>query len=152
MTSIMASKMRVPSRISSTAFPDDASAAAMRQSPRAKRGPMVDDVGAGVVGVVIAVITGRLIATEVSYLGEARLAARALHPTDAADMLNIDLSGKRALVAGVADDAGYGFAIAKELVEAGASVVVGTWPPALNIFRHPPQPRKMDESPGPPSR
>jgi len=33
-------------------------------------------------------------------------------------MLNIDLRGKRALVAGVADDAGYGFAIAKALVEA----------------------------------
>src|ERR1700710_1687075 len=50
-------------------------------------------------------------------------------------MLNIDLSGKRALVAGVADDGGYGFAIAKMLREAGASVCVGTWPPALGIFR-----------------
>jgi enoyl-[acyl-carrier protein] reductase I len=49
-------------------------------------------------------------------------------------MLAIDLTGKRALVAGVADDAGYGFAIAKALAEAGASVCVGTWPPALNIF------------------
>jgi enoyl-[acyl-carrier protein] reductase I len=49
-------------------------------------------------------------------------------------MLNIDLSGRRALVAGVADDAGFGFAIAKALAEAGASVCVGTWPPALNIF------------------
>ena len=61
-------------------------------------------------------------------------------------MLNIDLSGKRALVAGVADDAGYGFAIAKELAEAGASVVVGTWPPALNIFRNLLERGKMDES------
>src|SRR5688572_4599510 len=49
-------------------------------------------------------------------------------------MLPIDLQGKRALVAGVADDAGFGFAIAKALAEAGASVSVGTWPPALNIF------------------
>jgi enoyl-[acyl-carrier protein] reductase I len=49
-------------------------------------------------------------------------------------MLKIDLSGKRALVAGVADDAGFGFAIAKALGEAGASVSVATWPPALNIF------------------
>lgn len=49
-------------------------------------------------------------------------------------MLAIDLSGKRAFVAGVADDAGYGFAIAKALAEAGASVCVGTWPPALGIF------------------
>lgn len=50
-------------------------------------------------------------------------------------MLNIDLSGKRALVAGVADDGGLGFAIAKALHEAGASVCVGTWPPALGIFQ-----------------
>ncbi|MBV6522026.1 MAG: Enoyl-[acyl-carrier-protein] reductase [NADH] FabI [Gemmatimonadaceae bacterium] len=49
-------------------------------------------------------------------------------------MLNIDLTGKRALVAGVADDGGFGFAIAKALAEAGASVCVGTWPPALKIF------------------
>ena len=51
-------------------------------------------------------------------------------------MLKIDLTGQRALVAGVADDAGYGFAIAKALAEAGASVCVGTWPPALNIFQN----------------
>ena len=50
-------------------------------------------------------------------------------------MLNIDLRGKRALVAGVADDAGFGFAIAKALADAGASVCVGTWPPALGIFK-----------------
>jgi len=49
-------------------------------------------------------------------------------------MLSIDLSGKRAFIAGVADDAGYGFAIAKALAQAGASICVGTWPPALNIF------------------
>jgi enoyl-[acyl-carrier protein] reductase I len=50
-------------------------------------------------------------------------------------MLAIDLRGKRALVAGVADDAGFGFAIAKALAEAGAEVAVATWPPALTIFR-----------------
>jgi enoyl-[acyl-carrier protein] reductase I len=61
-------------------------------------------------------------------------------------MLNIDLTGKRALVAGVADDGGYGFAIAKSLAEAGASVVVGTWPPALNIFLNLLERGKMDES------
>jgi enoyl-[acyl-carrier protein] reductase I len=49
-------------------------------------------------------------------------------------MLPINLSGKRAFIAGVADDGGFGFAIAKALAEAGASVCVGTWPPALNIF------------------
>ncbi len=49
-------------------------------------------------------------------------------------MLGIDLSGKRAFVAGVADDGGFGFAIAKQLAEAGASICVGTWPPAYGIF------------------
>jgi enoyl-[acyl-carrier protein] reductase I len=49
-------------------------------------------------------------------------------------MLNIDLSGKRAFIAGVADDGGFGFAIAKALAQAGASICVGTWPPALGIF------------------
>ena len=49
-------------------------------------------------------------------------------------MLPIDLNGKRAFIAGIADDAGFGFAIAKALVEAGATVCVGTWPPALGIF------------------
>jgi len=61
-------------------------------------------------------------------------------------MLNIDLKGRRALVAGVADDAGFGFAIAKALAEAGANVCVGTWPPALNIFLNLLERGKMDES------
>ena len=61
-------------------------------------------------------------------------------------MINIDLTGRRALVAGVADDGGFGFAIAKSLAEAGASVCVGTWPPALNIFLTLLERGKMDES------
>ncbi|HEX2723399.1 MAG TPA: enoyl-[acyl-carrier-protein] reductase [Gemmatimonadaceae bacterium] len=61
-------------------------------------------------------------------------------------MLNIDLTGRRALVAGVADDGGFGFAIAKALAEAGASIIVGTWPPALNIFMNLLERGKMDDS------
>ena len=61
-------------------------------------------------------------------------------------MLSIDLTGKRALVAGVADDGGFGFAISKALIEAGATVCVGTWPPALNIFLNLLERGKMDES------
>jgi enoyl-[acyl-carrier protein] reductase I len=49
-------------------------------------------------------------------------------------MLCIDLSGKRAFVAGIADDAGYGFAIAKQLAVCGARVCAGTWPPAYGVF------------------
>src|SRR3954469_20584903 len=61
-------------------------------------------------------------------------------------MLAIDLTGRRALVAGVSDDGGFGFAIAKSLAEAGASVCVGTWPPALTIFNNLLERGKMDES------
>lgn len=61
-------------------------------------------------------------------------------------MLSIDLTGKRAFVAGVADDGGFGFAISKALAEAGATVCVGTWPPALGIFQTLLRRGKMDAS------
>ena len=61
-------------------------------------------------------------------------------------MLAIDLTGKRALVAGVSDDGGFGFAIAKSLAEAGATICVGSWPPALGIFTKLLERGKMDES------
>jgi len=46
----------------------------------------------------------------------------------------VDLKGKVAFIAGVADSTGYGWAIAKQLADAGATIVVGTWPPVLKIF------------------
>jgi len=61
-------------------------------------------------------------------------------------MLPIDLSGRRALVAGIADDNGFGFAIAKSLAEAGANVCAATWPPALNIFKNLIERGKLDDS------
>jgi len=61
-------------------------------------------------------------------------------------MLSIDLSGKRAFVAGIADDAGFGFAIARRLADAGASVCAGTWPPAYGIFTKLIERGKIDES------
>jgi enoyl-[acyl-carrier protein] reductase I len=61
-------------------------------------------------------------------------------------MLTIDLTGKRALVAGVSDDGGFGFAIAKALAEAGAKICVGSWPPALGIFTKLLERGKMDQS------
>jgi enoyl-[acyl-carrier protein] reductase I len=60
--------------------------------------------------------------------------------------LPIDLSGKRALVAGVADDGGFGWAIAKALASAGASVCVASWPPAMGIFEKLLERGKLDES------
>jgi len=61
-------------------------------------------------------------------------------------MLQIDLTGKHALVAGVADDGGFGFAIAKALAEAGATISVATWPPALGIFKTMLERGKLDAS------
>jgi enoyl-[acyl-carrier protein] reductase I len=61
-------------------------------------------------------------------------------------MLAINLTGRRALVAGVSDDAGFGFAIAKALAQAGASICVGSWPPALGIFTKLLERGKMEQS------
>ncbi|EPS59452.1 hypothetical protein M569_15354, partial [Genlisea aurea] len=61
--------------------------------------------------------------------------------------LPIDLrAGKRAFIAGVADDNGYGWAISKSLAAAGAEILVGTWVPALNIFESSLRRGKFDES------
>lgn len=49
-------------------------------------------------------------------------------------MLNIDLTGKLALVAGVADDQGFGWAIAKALKKAGAKIIIAAWPPTMTIL------------------
>lgn len=49
-------------------------------------------------------------------------------------MLKIDLSGKKAFIAGIGDDQGFGWAIAKALAEAGAEIIVGTWTPLMKIF------------------
>ncbi|HEU5467401.1 MAG TPA: enoyl-[acyl-carrier-protein] reductase [Gemmatimonadales bacterium] len=61
-------------------------------------------------------------------------------------MLRIDLTGKRAFVAGVSDDGGFGFAISKALAEAGATICLGSWPPALGIFTKLMERGKMDAS------
>ncbi|KZV53324.1 ENOYL-ACP REDUCTASE 1 family protein [Dorcoceras hygrometricum] len=60
--------------------------------------------------------------------------------------LPIDLRGKRAFIAGIADDNGYGWAVAKSLAAAGAEILVGTWVPALNIFETSLRRGKFDES------
>ena len=59
--------------------------------------------------------------------------------------LGLDLSGKVAFVAGVADSTGYGWAICKALAESGATVTVGTWPPVLGIFEKSLRTGKFDE-------
>ena len=61
-------------------------------------------------------------------------------------MLNIDLSGKKAFIAGIGDDKGFGFSIAKSLAEAGCEILIGTWTPIVNIFEMSWRNKKFDES------
>lgn len=49
--------------------------------------------------------------------------------------LKIDMKGKKVFIGGVADATGYGWAIAKACAEAGATILLGTWPPVLPIFQ-----------------
>lgn len=67
-------------------------------------------------------------------------------PRGGMTMLPIDCSGKRAFIAGIGDDQGYGFAIAKALAEAGAEVLIGTWTPILKIFTMSLNAGKFDQS------
>lgn len=52
-----------------------------------------------------------------------------------ASNLKIDMEGKIVFIGGVADSTGYGWAIAKACAEAGAKVLLGTWPPVLPMFQ-----------------
>lgn len=61
-------------------------------------------------------------------------------------MVKHNLKGKRAFIAGIGDDQGYGWAIAKELAEAGAEIIIGTWPPVFKIFKMSLENGKFDES------
>lgn len=46
----------------------------------------------------------------------------------------VDLTGKVAFLAGADSEQGYGWAIAKELADAGCTILFGVWPMALKIF------------------
>lgn len=58
----------------------------------------------------------------------------------------MDLKNKKAFIAGIGDDQGYGWAIAKELAESGCEIFVGTWTPILKIFTTSYESGKFDES------
>ena len=60
--------------------------------------------------------------------------------------MQINLKGKKAFIAGIGDDQGYGWAIAKALAEAGAEIIIGTWTPLLRIFTTSWAQGKFDES------
>ncbi|HSW71798.1 MAG TPA: enoyl-[acyl-carrier-protein] reductase [Chlamydiales bacterium] len=61
-------------------------------------------------------------------------------------MLGNNLKGKRAFIAGIGDDQGFGWAIAKALYEAGCEILIGTWAPIVNIFTTSWKNGKFDES------
>ncbi len=61
-------------------------------------------------------------------------------------MKNQTLKGKIALVVGVGDDQGYGWAIAHTLANEGARIVFGTWTPIMKIFQMSWDSGKFDES------
>ncbi len=61
-------------------------------------------------------------------------------------MNSLNLKGKKAFIAGIGDDAGYGWAIAKALASCGAEIIVGTWPPVYKIFTTSLANGKFDES------
>lgn len=56
------------------------------------------------------------------------------------------LQGKKAFIAGIGDDQGYGWAIAKALAEQGAEIIIGTWVPVVKIFTQSWSLGKFDQS------
>ncbi len=61
-------------------------------------------------------------------------------------MFDFNLKGKKAFIAGIGDDQGFGWAIAKQLAEAGAEILIGTWTPIYKIFTTSWKNKKFDES------
>lgn len=58
----------------------------------------------------------------------------------------MNLKGKKAFIAGIGDDQGYGWAIGKAMAEAGAEIMIGTWTPIVKIFTQAWSMGKFDES------
>lgn len=58
----------------------------------------------------------------------------------------MNLKGKKAFIAGIGDDQGYGWAIAKSLAQAGATILIGTWVPVVKIFTSSWEGGKFDQS------
>lgn len=56
------------------------------------------------------------------------------------------MKDKKVFIAGIGDDQGFGFAIAKAFAEAGATIIVGTWTPIYKIFTSSWNAGKFDES------
>jgi len=58
----------------------------------------------------------------------------------------VDLTGKVAFLCGASSEKGFGWAIAKELAQAGATILFGTWPMGLTIFQRNWKKASMDDA------
>jgi enoyl-[acyl-carrier protein] reductase I len=83
---------------------------------------------------------------QVSTLGVHPGGTRGMAVRARARGLPIDMRGKNVFIAGVADDQGFGWQIAKAMAEAGAEISLGVWVPALKIFETSFRRGKFDES------
>lgn len=59
---------------------------------------------------------------------------------------NLNLKGKVAFLCGASSEKGFGWAIAKELADAGATVIFGTWPMGLKIFERNYKKKSMEDA------
>ncbi|EEE68485.1 hypothetical protein OsJ_26896 [Oryza sativa Japonica Group] len=125
---------------------------AARPCISASQGMLTSRAAVSRIGRALSTTTGFATCPRICYsspLGSSKrsgVAIRAMSSESGPQGLPIDLRGKRAFIAGVADDNGYGWAIAKALAAAGAEILVGTWVPALNIFETSLRRGKFDES------
>jgi enoyl-[acyl-carrier protein] reductase I len=59
---------------------------------------------------------------------------------------NLQLKGKVAFLCGASSEKGFGWAIAKELADSGATVIFGTWPMGLKIFERSYNKKSMEDA------
>jgi enoyl-[acyl-carrier protein] reductase I len=79
-------------------------------------------------------------------LRRAQTTTLAVGGEDADSMRPMSLKGKKAFIAGIGDDQGYGWAIAHALAEEGCEIIIGTWAPIVNIFQTSWKKGSFDES------
>lgn len=75
-----------------------------------------------------------------------RSAADGATAADGSGTAGKELAGKVAFLCGASSEKGYGWAIAKQLANAGATVVFGTWPLGLKIFKENLRRGKLDDA------
>ena len=82
-----------------------------------------------------ALVVTIMVASAVAFMPSASSRTAVSKMSMQGEGLKIDMRGKTVFIGGVADSTGYGWAIAKACAEAGAKILLGTWPPVLPIFQ-----------------